>query len=130
MSLLKFLRTLSSISVSSQNLLRTKQHEDPGFEIIKEVMAGGAGSVNKLLHPFAGAGGSSGGGSSSFNNPNLAALASLMAASSGGGSGGTLGGLGAAALLNPNLLLQKCEYRNAFYFFGGESFVAKCADDV
>ncbi len=82
-------------------MLKTKQHEDPGFEIIKEVMAGSPGAVNKLLNPFGSGGG--GGPASSFNNPNLAALASLM------GSGGISSGLGPSALMNPNLLLQKCE---------------------
>ena len=88
---------VSLFPVSTQTLLKTKQHENPDFEIIKEVMAGGGAAVNKLLNPFGG-----GPGGSNFNNPNLAALASLM---SSGGSG-----LGPAALMNPNLLLQKCEF--------------------
>ena len=89
--------------MSTQTLLKTKQHEDPGFEIIKEVMGGSSGAVSKLLNPYGGAGGST----SNFNNPNLAALASLMAA--GGGSAAGSGGLGPAALMNPNLLLPKCK---------------------
>jgi hypothetical protein len=88
---------VSLFPVSTQTLLKTKQHENPDFEIIKEVMAGSGAAVNKLLNPFGG-----GPGGANFNNPNLAALASLM-------SSGGAGGLGPAALMNPNLLLQKCE---------------------
>ena len=72
--------------VPGQGLLKTKQNEDPGFEIIKEVQGSGK--------PY----------SSMYNNPSLSALATLMGTGAGPHSG--LGGAG--GLMNQNFL-QKCK---------------------
>ena len=73
-------------SVPSQGLLKTKQNEDPGFEIIKEVP--GSGKT-----PFG-----------MFNNPSLSALATLMGA---GGAGPNLG-MG-SHMMNQSNILKNCE---------------------
>ena len=80
--------------VPGQGLLKTKQNEDPGFEIIKEVQGSGK--------PY----------SSMYNNPSLSALATLMGTGAGPHSG--LGGAG--GLLNQNFL-QKCKLYLEFLTF-------------
>merc|ERR1719452_323354 len=52
------------------SLLKTKQNEDQGFEIIKEV-PGNPGTMPRMGNPF--------GAQNLFNNPNLSSLAALMA---------------------------------------------------
>ncbi|XP_023339743.1 protein strawberry notch homolog 1 isoform X2 [Eurytemora carolleeae] len=78
---------MSISSVPGQGLLKTKQNEDPGFEIIKEVQGSGK--------PY----------SSMYNNPSLSALATLMGTGAGPHSG--LGGAG--GLLNQNFLQKSLE---------------------
>jgi len=61
---------MSITTAPSSGMLRTKQHEDPGFEIIKEVPGAGGKSFNNM-----------------FNNPNLSALAQLMGSGAMSNSG-------------------------------------------
>jgi len=81
-------------------LLKTKQNEDQGFEIIKEV----PGTMPRMGNPF--------GAQNLFNNPNLSSLAALMAGGNMGnmssllaGAGQGQGGMG--SLLNQSSMLQK-----------------------
>ena len=72
--------------------MKTKQNEDPGFEIIKEVpgAGGSGGGMPRMGNPF---GALAGGGANLFgSNPSLASLGALL-----GGQGGQ------------NSLLQKCK---------------------
>ena len=88
-------------------MLKTKNNEDQGFEIIKEV----PGSMPRMGNPFSGA-------SNMFNNPNLSSLAALM---SGGNlsninnMSSLLAGMGSGSsnmnnMLNQSSMLQKCKY--------------------
>ena len=90
----------------AQSLLKTKNNEDQGFEIIKEV----PGSMPRMGNPFA--------GSSMLNNPNLSSLAALM---SGGNlsninnmssllAGMNSGASNMSGLINQSNMLQKCKY--------------------
>ena len=93
------------------SLLKTKQKEDQGFEIIKEVPGSFTGGAPRMGNPFGG-----GAGAAMFNNPNLSNLAALMAGGNlsninnmssllaGMGAGGGMGGL-----INQSSMLQKCE---------------------
>ena len=83
-------------------MLKTKQNEDQGFEIIKEV----PGTMPRMGNPF--------GAQNLFNNPNLSSLAALMAGGNMGnmssllaGAGQGQGGMG--SLLNQSSMLQKCK---------------------
>ena len=72
---------------NAAGLLRTKQNEDPGFEIIKEVPGSGKSPFGMLQ-----------------NNPSLSALATLM-----GGAGPNAAGMSAAGLMGHSNILQKCK---------------------
>ena len=75
------------------SLLKTKQNEDQGFEIIKEV-PGTMGGAPRMGNPF--------GAQNLFNNPNLSSLAALMA--------GNMSGMGSmGGLINQSSMLQKCK---------------------
>ena len=83
------------------SLLKTKQLEDQGFEVIKEV-PGSAMGAPRMGNPFA------------FANPNLTSMAALLA----GGSMGNMGNMSSllagmaqgSSLMNQSNMLQKCEY--------------------
>ena len=93
------------------SLLKTKQLEDQGFEVIKEV-PGSAMGAPRMGNPFA---------SGMFgSNPNLTSMAALLA----GGSMGNMGNMssllagmaqGSSSLMNQSNMLQKCEYRHHTY---------------
>ena len=101
--------TWYNLSVSAGgSLLKTKQNEDQGFEIIKEV-PGTMGGAPRMGNPF--------GAQNLFNNPNLSSLAALMA----GGNMGNLSSLmssagqgGMGSLINQSSMLQKCKFSVLF----------------
>jgi len=76
------------------SLLKTKQNEDQGFEIIKEV-PGTMSGAPRMGNPFGG-----------FNNPNLTSLAALMSGGNMGNMNSLLQG-GMGGLLNQSSMLQK-----------------------
>ena len=88
------------------SLLKTKQLEDQGFEVIKEV-PGSAMGAPRMGNPFA------------FANPNLTSMAALLA----GGSMGNMGNMSSllagmaqgSSLMNQSNMLQKCEYTRHTY---------------
>ena len=96
------------------SLLKKKQNEDQGFEIIKEVPGSIGGGAPRMGNPFGG------GGANMFSNPNLSNLAALMAGGNlsninnmtsllagmgASGAGGNMGGL-----INQSSMLQKCKF--------------------
>ena len=92
------------------SLLKTKQLEDQGFEVIKEV-PGSAMGAPRMGNPFA---------SGMFgSNPNLTSMAALLA----GGSMGNMGNMSSllagmaqgSSLMNQSNMLQKCEYTHHTY---------------
>ena len=93
------------------SLLKTKQLEDQGFEVIKEV-PGSAMGAPRMGNPFA-SGGMFG------SNPNLTSMAALLA----GGSMGNMGNMSSllagmaqgSSLMNQSNMLQKCEYTHHTY---------------
>ena len=84
-------------------MLKTKQNEDQGFEIIKEV-PGTMGGAPRMGNPF--------GAQNLFNNPNLSSLAALMAGGNMGNMSSLLQGAqqgGMGNLINQSSMLQKCK---------------------